>query len=166
MGTRIAFFNSVMIIICFLTPLVGVHFFSSHFGGENEWKIALGLTWSYRVVMFTNTFLKQLTITSNDLISVSRLDNYIKLEDEGNAYLEKNLGLQKVDLKKDLEKKGPIVAVKNLDLSIHGNRIFNSLSFSVSNGERVAIIGRSGSGSHSIFKVLLNIYQTDSFASK
>jgi ABC-type oligopeptide transport system ATPase subunit len=40
------------------------------------------------------------------------------------------------------------------------------VDFSVAHGERVALIGSSGSGKHSLFKVLLDLYQPVNFNPK
>lgn len=105
-------------------------------------------------MMLTNTFLKQMTVTSNDLISVSRLNEYFTVEDEGRNYLKAKMDSNQDRIRKD----DFAVEIKNLDLCIHGNRIFDGLSFEVRRGQKIAIIGPSGSGKHSIFKVLLNLF--------
>lgn len=60
---------------------------------------------------------------------------------------------------------GCAVKVMNLNLSIHGNSILNGVNFQVGYGDKVALIGSSGSGKHSLFKVLLDLYQPDYFNS-
>ena len=55
------------------------------------------------------------------------------------------------------------VDISNLDLTMKGNKVFTDLQMKVRQGERVAIIGPSGSGKHSLFKLILGLYKPDNF---
>ena len=50
---------------------------------------------------------------------------------------------------------------ENITKTLGGNTIFTNLSFEVNDGERVAIVGRNGSGKITLFKVIAGIEQPD-----
>ena len=52
-------------------------------------------------------------------------------------------------------KKNPIVLLHNLQIEYQGKEIFTPVSFSINQGERIAIIGKNGSGKSSILKLIL-----------
>lgn len=161
LGVRIAFFNATMILICMFLPYITIKYFSFMFGEDLLWKIPLGLTWSYKVVLFTSNFISQLAKIANDMLSTKRLEEFYNIEDPYN---------QKKGLKKYKEFKiipGTFaIDINNLDLTIHGNCIFRNLNLKIRQNERVAIIGPSGSGKHSLFKIILGLYKPDNVKSK
>lgn len=53
----------------------------------------------------------------------------------------------------------PAIDIQNLSLTIHGNKILEDITLQIWQREKVAIIGGSGSGKHSIFKIILGVYK-------
>lgn len=57
----------------------------------------------------------------------------------------------------------PILQAKQLSFSYHGEpAVLKNVTFSVSRGERVAIVGASGTGKSTLFSLLLNLYKQES----
>lgn len=154
MGVRIAFLNCFLTVLSLMMPLVTLYLLPPFFGDDSAWKIAIALTWSYRIAIYATSLLGQITWLSNDMNSVRNLESYFEIDDEGSM---KSRPQQKYH-RFVLDQTGSAVSVKNLRLSIHGNKIFSGVDFKVAHGERVALIGSSGSGKHSLFKVLLDLY--------
>ena len=55
-----------------------------------------------------------------------------------------------------------MLIVTNLDKSFDGNLIFKNLSFSVQDGDKVAVVGLNGAGKSTLFRILLNQIDCDS----
>ncbi len=55
-----------------------------------------------------------------------------------------------------------MLVVTNLDKSFDGNLIFKNLSFSVQDGDKVAVVGLNGAGKSTLFRILLNQIDCDS----
>ena len=51
--------------------------------------------------------------------------------------------------------KSPLIFVNNLQIKYNDKVIFNPISFEVNNGDRIAIIGKNGTGKSSILKLIL-----------
>jgi hypothetical protein len=96
------------------------------FGSNLLWKIPLGLTWSYKVVLFTSTFISQLANIANDMLSTKRLEEYYKIKDE----YSQEKGEKK--FKQFKATKGAFaIDINNLNLTINGNRIFENLNMKI-----------------------------------
>ena len=77
------------------------------------------------------------------------------------AIEEKSSLLNNVDRSDDLKivplesRKNPLVLAEKLQINYNNKAIFNSTSFEVNNGDRVAIVGKNGFGKSSILKLIL-----------
>lgn len=95
------------------------------------------------------------------MISVKRLKGYYEIEPKYDQ------GIGFTNYKKFEAKPGNFaVNLVNIDLNMNGNRIFNKLNLRIRQKERVGIIGPSGSGKHSLFKIILGIYKPDKVETK
>lgn len=56
LGCRIALFNAAWLFVCLMLPFLSLKFFPQIFGSDKNWKIPLGLSWSFRVVVLTSNF--------------------------------------------------------------------------------------------------------------
>ena len=54
------------------------------------------------------------------------------------------------------------LAIKNINKKFSKKIVLNNVSFTVSTGEIVALIGRNGSGKTTLLKILSGIYSQDS----
>ncbi len=55
-----------------------------------------------------------------------------------------------------------MLIVKNLEKSFDGNQIIKNLSFSVADGDKVAVVGLNGAGKSTLFRILLDQISYDS----
>ena len=64
----------------------------------------------------------------------------------------------------DTEKDGgaPVVAVENLHKSFEGLKVLNGISLSVSRGETLAVLGRSGTGKSVLLRLIIGLEKPDS----
>lgn len=53
--------------------------------------------------------------------------------------------------------KTPLIAIRNFDVSVHGNRIFHNLSVDIYQGEITLLVGGSGSGKTVLMKILTGL---------
>lgn len=74
---------------------------------------------------------------------------------------EKNNLLRNVDKNENLKiiplpsKKNPLILANNLQIKYNEKEIFTPISFEITNGDRVAIVGRNGVGKSSILKLII-----------
>lgn len=74
---------------------------------------------------------------------------------------EKNNLLRNVDKNENLKiiplpsKKNPLILANNLQIKYDEQEIFTPISFEITNGDRVAIVGRNGIGKSSILKLII-----------
>ena len=64
----------------------------------------------------------------------------------------------------DIEKDGcvPAVAVENLHKSFEGHKVLNGIRLSVSRGETLAVLGRSGTGKSVLLRLIIGLEKPDS----
>ena len=53
----------------------------------------------------------------------------------------------------------PIFDVKNLNFTVHGQKILSDISFEIFEGEYIAIIGPNGGGKTTLIRMLLGLEQ-------
>lgn len=158
LGCRIALFNAAWLFVCLMLPFLSLKFFPQIFGADKNWKIPLGLSWSFRVVVLTSNFVNQLANITNDLISVKRLEEYFNLDkkhDQG----KRDRKYQRLAISPSSN----AVEFKEVNLTINEIPILRKISLFVGYKERVAFVGDFSSGKHSIFKMIMGIYKADKY---
>lgn len=91
------------------------------------------------------------TITNLKLISVL-LDDIVKIIDLKDCHIIKN------NFKSSNFTNDTVINVKNLDFNYGDKIIFRDVNFSVKNGEKISIIGETGSGKSTLIKIILGLY--------
>ena len=108
------------------------------------------------------------------LVGVEKMDDYLRSEIEPGALLPFYSDFatahpkrtEKLDLTKHL-----VTSTSDYHLQVEGlnfkypnsqNLILNSVSFKIKNGEKLGIVGRTGSGKSTLIAALLNLYPIDS----
>ena len=56
----------------------------------------------------------------------------------------------------------PLITLTDVRLSFGGNPLFTGVSFSLSKGERVALVGRNGAGKSTLMKIIAEVVEPDS----
>jgi len=113
--------------------------------------LAIGFQLSVEVARNFNTAIRWSVNVENDMTYAQRLMEYASLKHE-NYYHKKRVQSQSVhvhDLKGEIEFRGVQMRyAKSLQPAL------NDLSFSIEAGEKIAIVGRTGSGKSSLFQLL------------
>ncbi len=91
------------------------------------------------------------TITNLKSISVL-LDDIVKIIDSKDCHIVKN------NFKSSNFTDNTVINVKNLDFNYGDKIIFRDVNFSVKNGEKISIIGETGSGKSTLIKIILGLY--------
>ena len=81
-----------------------------------------------------------------------RIEKAMDAKKELLGNIDRNDSLKLIPLKSN---KNPLVIINKLQIKYNDKTIFNSVSFEVNNGDRVAIIGKNGIGKSSILKAIL-----------
>lgn len=83
------------------------------------------------------------------------------------AIEEKKTLLNNVDRQDSLtikplqNKRNPIIVLEKISVKYDGHEIFEPISFAIENGDRIALIGKNGSGKSSLVKLILNEEKMD-----
>ena len=56
----------------------------------------------------------------------------------------------------------PLLSLNDVRLTFGGNPLFTGVSFSLSKGERVALVGRNGAGKSTLMKIISESLEADS----
>lgn len=104
------------------------------------------------IVGISLPFTKFLRSVTN-LKSVSiLLDDIVKIVDSKDCHIVKNI------FNSSNFTGNTVINVKNLDFSYGNKIIFRDVNFSVKNGEKISIIGETGSGKSTLIKIILGLY--------
>ena len=88
------------------------------------------------------------------IAGVKRIDEFLSLEERHET--------KQINFQQMLNSNQPCIELKNVTFGYDPNiTILNNLSFQIQTGEQVTLIGRTGAGKSTIFKLLLGLYQAN-----
>ena len=170
LGMKLVKIKVMFIFISFLAPFLVIKITSGRYLLTEEWEMALVITWSIKLIDHYTTFIEEYTSCVSHLISVGRLFNYMshnQLEwiDKKNKKTKlRSMNELKIPLDYDEYIRNPketlpVFEAKNVSLSYGKKLGLDNISFKFFGGARVAIIGHSGSGKHSLMNLMLGLYK-------
>ena len=117
------------------------------------WMISISLTWIHKLNNAFNPLLTTLITTRNQTISYYRIIEYAKKKKEKDV----KSNLQR---KETFDFKAKVIEIRDFEyFDIKGDKEFKLTidSLEIIRGEKVAIIGRKGSGKHRLVDVLMRL---------
>ncbi|CAG9332314.1 unnamed protein product [Blepharisma stoltei] len=117
--------------------------------------IGITLTYIFSLSEGVTYFIGMLADTENSAISVERAAQYINIAKESSF---------QTDIKLQNWPNNPSIEFRNVEMRYRPNSpiVLKDLSFSISGGQKIGLIGRTGSGKSSIFLCLLRLVEISS----
>lgn len=123
-------------------------------------KMTIGALFAF--ISYSNLILYPLSSLLNikkDLATIKpSIDNYILFFDKSNESNQSPISQEKWNNINAVE----TIKFQNVSIFMKGKVVLNNISFSISKGEKIAIVGANGSGKTSIINVLLRLYEPNS----
>jgi ABC-type multidrug transport system fused ATPase/permease subunit len=140
------------IIILLLTGLFGM-WLVSH-GKLSIGSLGVAFTFISLISVTIQIFFEWVAVTEEALTGIERMDDYLNSQIEKGALINYNYSnkLQKIE--------SGSIEVKNLSIRYNQNSslVLDNVSFNILNGEKIGIIGKTGSGKTSLINAFYYIY--------
>lgn len=149
LGTRIYLTTTILVTIVYgyvlLYMIVNPDFFV-----ENLWILSFCLNWVNKLGTYSTMFIPNIVAANNHVLAYYRVKEY-SLENGEKKKMQK--------LKVDLKAKA--IQLKNVDFRYNKEvKIYKNLNFEVESKEKVCLIGKNGSGRHSMIHLLMKTYES------
>lgn len=158
LGMRILLIRITTMILALAIPWI-LHTYSGGMYLQKKWELALAITWSIKLLESIGSWMQDYTNTLHMIISVGRILEYTQHTDvEWDE--KKSFEVLKMPNKQIISQDAPFaIEAKNVSLKFGQHSIINNLTLRVDRVCRVAVLGGSGSGKHSIMNLFFGIYQ-------
>ncbi len=164
---QMAFLNVSLLLI---TGILGILFVYK--GYVSVGSLGVAFTFISMTSTTIQVFFEWLSALEEALTGVERMDDFLHKEIEGGAVLpvstnfytnHKILSIEEdknIKNSKIFDTKNASLSVENLSLGYHRNfpLALKNVSFSINNGEKIGIIGKTGSGKSSLIQALFHLY--------
>lgn len=126
--------------------------------------LALGSVLITRGFMSSGALLAFINLLNNLTWPLAQVPNHYASYKGGIAALERLYGIIDLDVERETgeahtTQSSEVVEFSHVDFAYKTEPILHDLSFSIEAGERIAIVGSSGSGKSTIFKLITGFYQ-------
>lgn len=165
--------NIISSVLFFIHGLICFYLLKNQLIGLAQVTVILGFT-----VLATNTlqmFFEWYSQFDEALIGVERLDQYLRGPIEVGAFLPSSSDFETAHLRKQNSPESSLVPSAAMDSDIHLSIVnlsfkypgltentLSDISFSLKHGEKLGIIGRTGSGKSTLISALLRLYPIES----
>ncbi len=164
---KMAFLNVSLLLI---TGVLGIWFV--HKGYVSVGSLGVAFTFISMTSITIQVFFEWISALEEALTGVERMDDFLHKEIEGGAILpvstkfytnHKILSIEEdknIKNSKVFDTKNASLIVENLSLKYHENfpLALKNVSFSINHGEKIGIIGKTGSGKSSLIQALFHLY--------
>lgn len=125
---------------------------------NNIFIISFSLNWVIKLRAYLQTGIPNIVQLQTHMYSFHHINEF---EIFGS---EKELDEEEIEENLHIDPSKFVYELRNVSFSYQGKvRIFNRLNFVVEHGEKVAVMGRSGSGRHSLIQILMKNYEKVEF---
>lgn len=112
------------------------------------------------VIMLTSSLVDAIYMLGRQIVEFSR---YVGSCDQALSFVKEPYGLKDIDGAKDIVVTRGKILIKDLNFSYDGQvKIIKSINMRISSGEKIGIVGKTGSGKTTLIKLLLRLYEIDS----
>lgn len=111
-GMRLTYIGASLVFGGFLYPILAS--FARNFFFQQVWKIAFSMTWSFKTVKYLKRFIRSVSLVFSNMISISRLYEYVETVDDLEISFEEALQKkQKVKLKGEKKLQSKFTQISN-----------------------------------------------------
>ena len=150
---RMIIINATLIVVAYAIPNVIVFYLQGKFN-KSLLEFALAISWSLKIVGYANSFINSIVAVYTEIVSFGRLEFFLK-----NRKIEETEKKKLYSLSRKLSVYDAVV--KRVHLNLAGRSVIEDFNLALQNGEKVALIGESGSGKHLFFNLLMKIYERE-----
>lgn len=158
------------ILILFFTSILGIYLVINKYVTVGS--LGVAITFILMISTTVQVFFEWVAVLEEALTGIERLDNFLHKEIECGSFLpvvsKFNTNHKHVNIDQEREirslrfydNKNASLSVENLSLKYieNGNFILKNVDFRVSNGEKIGIIGKTGSGKSTILQAIYHLY--------
>ena len=142
-----------MVAIIFLTTIIVVVLLLNAFGGVNVGFIGLVMSYVLQLLTFVQWAVRQSAEVENQMISVERIIEYTRIKPEGNTNADQ--GSQTVSVSENWPQNGAVEFDQvSMSYPSTSKLVLKNVCFSINPGQKIGLVGRTGSGKSSIFQSL------------
>lgn len=145
-GSRQILLNALIVLIAYLLPTFLVLEIGLEVVDITILELALAVVWSKKFIYYFDHGLEYIVEIMRYELSFARILNFLS-----NTHGESKDGAQIMQE----EYKNSIV-IENINIELGGRKILKDFSFKIEKGKKLAVIGRHGSGKHTLFELILN----------
>ena len=154
LGVRLGWINITLIFTAYFLPIVMVVFLSDLNFELSKFELGLAISWSLKLVGFLTTAVNNYVKTQIDVVSYGRMHHFLKeVETEEDGFEPFDPQVEDLD-------RLPLM-MEGIDMSYGDRKFLNDINMKVGRRDVVGILGKSGSGKHTLSNLIMRVYDSD-----